>query len=74
MEWLEEIHPGEILQEEFLRPWGSLCADWPEIWMCPQSHQRVDPWTPPHHPRHCASTGTFLPTGSPLLAATADGV
>ena len=22
MEWLEEIHPGEILQEEFLRPLG----------------------------------------------------
>ena len=22
MEWLEEIHPGEILKEEFLRPLG----------------------------------------------------
>ncbi len=22
MEWLEEIHPGEILQEEFMRPLG----------------------------------------------------
>ena len=34
-EKLTPIHPGEILLEEFLRPWASASTDWQKISMYP---------------------------------------
>ncbi len=72
IELLDEIHPGEILLEDFMKPMGisarQLAAD---IDVPPQSNQRIGQWQTPDHRRYRPQAGFVFRHGTTVLAKPA---
>ena len=66
---LDEIHPGEVLLEDFMKPLNisarKLSAD---IDVSPQPHQRCGQRPAAHYRRHGIALGPVFRHGAPFLA------
>ena len=66
---LDEIHPGEILLEEFMKPMGITARQLSSDMDVPPSRiSDIVIWCPPHHGRHGFAPGVVLQHGVALLA------
>ena len=74
MELLEEIHPGEILQEEFLRLELSVRRLARDLDVPPSRISELIHGRRPITPDTALRLGLFFQQDPPLLAPTADGV